>query len=264
MRRGFTLIELLVVIAIAAVVMSLLLPSLAGARLSARTAACATRLKGLGTGLQLYWNEFDRVLPQAKGPLPGGGESIIGSLFGGTKGTLPFYGIDTIGPARRPLNRYVLDFDPPPDETSKRIEVEAFRSPLDRGALNTGVPIPGFDATESMYELVGSSYALNDHAPDDNAQDQEVATLVPPQGGRMPEVIDTTRTWVIGTHTMYAFDDGVARRMFWFGGQEEKANVLFLDLHARIGAAVKEGKHSTGEYSFLPRPDWIETSPWRR
>jgi hypothetical protein len=45
-----------------------------------------------------------------------------------------------------------------------------------------------------MYDLIGSSYTLNDHALDG----EEAATLVPPGGGKMPYVHDTSRTWVVG------------------------------------------------------------------
>jgi prepilin-type N-terminal cleavage/methylation domain-containing protein/prepilin-type processing-associated H-X9-DG protein len=56
-RNGFTLIELLVVVAIIAVLVALLLPALNNAREHARTVACLSILKGIGSALQMYAGE---------------------------------------------------------------------------------------------------------------------------------------------------------------------------------------------------------------
>lgn len=267
-RRAFTLIELLVVIAIIAVLIGILLPALGAARLQARTAVCTARLQQLGVGLSLYFGDYDRTLPQATyPPFPGSPPRVIGSLFGGKAGDLPFFGISDVGIAGRPLNPYVgLDF-PDVAPADERIEPEIFRSPLDRGAQDTGVPIPEYSRTESMYELVGSSYALNDHALDDDPMEEKWGTLVPPAGGRMPEVIDETRTWVLATHPIYNFDSAGNRRMHWHRTDRERANVLFLDSHAASSLDVPDPRggppiNTTGDYTFLPTPTWIERYPW--
>lgn len=56
-RRGFTLIELLVVIAIIGLLMSLLVPSLSRARGNAKTAVCASNMRGLMQAVYLYAND---------------------------------------------------------------------------------------------------------------------------------------------------------------------------------------------------------------
>jgi prepilin-type N-terminal cleavage/methylation domain-containing protein len=57
-RKGFTLIELLVVIAIIAILVSILLPSIAKARELARRAVCKTNLKGFVNAFVIYQDSF--------------------------------------------------------------------------------------------------------------------------------------------------------------------------------------------------------------
>lgn len=249
MRRGFTLIELLVVIAVIAVLVGVLLPALGKARLVGRSTACATRMQQLGVALSAYWNDFDNYMPQASGPLPGGGEAVIGALFGGKKGKLPFYGIDSLGAELRPLNRYVSDVAPPPDAEPGVTPMEPFRSPLDKGATDTGIPIPGFDRTDSMYDLIGASYTLNDHALDG----EEVATLVPLGGGKMPAIANASATWALAAHPIYNFQQGGDRGMRWFGEDRVRTTILYVDLHVRGAVEVPEGVvNTTRDYTFLP------------
>src|SRR5689334_19358940 len=61
---AFTLVELLVVIGIIALLISILLPTLAKARSAARTVACAANLRSILQGMQMF-------AAQNKGQIPG-------------------------------------------------------------------------------------------------------------------------------------------------------------------------------------------------
>ncbi|MCB9848938.1 MAG: prepilin-type N-terminal cleavage/methylation domain-containing protein [Phycisphaeraceae bacterium] len=257
--RGFTLIELLVVISIIALLIGILIPSLGAARDSARSLRCGTNLNQIGVALSMYIPEHREALPQVRID-PGTNEPVeapngfnIGSLFGGKKGLLPVYGINTVGADRRPLNAYLGGGFGPDDE------VEYFSDPSDGGTTDPFLSFfPFIDPTSTMYDLVGTSYNLNDHAPDTDPMGEIYPTLIPPEGGIMPPVANTSRTWVCGDQPIYNFDDGGDRGQRWHHGKVQ-ANLLFLDNHVGLGLPVPEGpRHTTEDYTFLPTPDWLE------
>jgi len=62
-KIGFTLIELLVVIAIIAILAAILFPVFAQARDKARSSACLSNLKQIGTSLHLYLQDYDETYP---------------------------------------------------------------------------------------------------------------------------------------------------------------------------------------------------------
>jgi prepilin-type N-terminal cleavage/methylation domain-containing protein/prepilin-type processing-associated H-X9-DG protein len=74
---GFTLIELLVVIAIIAVLIALLLPSLAAARESARMISCGANLKQFGLAHMYYVEDNNKTY-------------VYGAAFGGADGIVWF------------------------------------------------------------------------------------------------------------------------------------------------------------------------------
>lgn len=80
--HAFTLIELLVVVAIIAMLISILLPSLAAAREQAKAAVCLSRLRNLGQAGQSYQTEYNGYIAGA--PLTTGfGLAVYNSLDGG-------------------------------------------------------------------------------------------------------------------------------------------------------------------------------------
>lgn len=90
-RSAFTLIELLVVVAIIALLISILLPSLARARELSRRSVCAANLKGMGTGFYTYANENNDIWPIADGATATTeGVSVItyaGNMMGSKRGS---------------------------------------------------------------------------------------------------------------------------------------------------------------------------------
>ena len=81
-RSAFTLIEILVVVAIIALLVAILLPSLAKARRQARLTLCASQLHQAGLALIAYQHSFKRFPHQARVGVPGcdtnakGGQAI--------------------------------------------------------------------------------------------------------------------------------------------------------------------------------------------
>ncbi|MFN0132969.1 MAG: prepilin-type N-terminal cleavage/methylation domain-containing protein [Phycisphaerales bacterium] len=257
MRRAFTLLELLVVLVTIAVLIALVAPGLAGVRGVARATLCGSRLLGLGHGLSLYMNDFDQTLPQALNPMAGtrgGGPRVPGPLFGGTKGRLPMWGIDQVGARGRPLNGYLDLPDGPPDEAPGRVDLAAYRSPCDAGADETYLGIAGFERLETWYDAYGTSYVINDHDLDGDGH----RTLIPEQGGRMPPIADPTKTWVLGSAPIYAYQQDSDRGLRWYHPNQTQANLLFADMHVRLTLPIPNEwcvvENTTAHYTFLPTP----------
>lgn len=253
-RRAFTLIELLVVIAIVAVLIAILMPSLGVARNQAKATVCGARLHQLGIATSLYLSDFNNALPQTRSQRSWGDDCVIGTAFGGKRGQLPLYGLDQLGAHTRPLNSYLDLPENPADDSTAPQQLEAFRSPCDKGVAQTYLGIDGFEQADSTYEMTGSSYVLNDH----NLSGDAYATLIPTGGGAMPEIANPARTWLLGSAPIYAYQQDSDRGQQWYTQHATEANLCFVDMHVRIKVPVPdvlcEVENTTKDYTFLPIP----------
>ena len=142
--RGFTLIELLVVVAIIALLISILLPSLARARRQTKRQVCASNLHQLGLAMTHYTSDnkdhFPSCVAEPTAPqVDSDGWPTVYNMvheYGGDKGK---------GWANRPARKRVM---------YKYLAPEYFRCPEDRGTV-------GATDFKSQYEATGNSYPLN-------------------------------------------------------------------------------------------------------
>lgn len=270
MRCGFTIVELLVVSGIIAILLALIFPAMRGARTNAGITTCANNLKQLGAASIAYLALYNDNLPQAVGTNPFTGQvEVIGTLFGGKRGTLEMFGVNTVGADRRPLNKFlsgsvIVDTDV---SDGNQEDVPAFQCPLDRGQPAQPPFLPQVD---SMYDFVGSSYTLNDHTLDS----EDHATLVPKRtgnrpGGRMPNVEDPSKTWLLADLPIYNYQQGGDRGQRWHHADPGKCecNMCFVDGHVgnnftipptTFGPAGCAVENTTKDYTFLPARNWLD------
>jgi prepilin-type N-terminal cleavage/methylation domain-containing protein/prepilin-type processing-associated H-X9-DG protein len=170
-NMGFTLIELLVVIAIIAILASLLLPALARAKESARTAVCIGNLKQMALAWSLYADDNDgRLVPNNPvhmgGPVDGSGYGpykdwspswALGDIrYGSSDGTNVDY---LVGPRPASLGAYIQThrvFKCPSDRSTTTLGARRHprvRSYTMNGFMGTGFHQRSRDVVEIYYKL---------------------------------------------------------------------------------------------------------------
>ena len=185
-RKAFTLIELLVVVAIIALLISILLPSLQGAREQGKKAVCLSNMGQIGKASYAYASDDAReqIVPLHRQmittPIQGFSSSewswrtAIPFCFGGRTAQKPFpigatsvtvmmdfdHGGNGLWTAQtRPLNKYVYGDLADSDEN----KMDMFKCPSD-----TGYPVsewvqdaPPEAAEIPLYDMLGNSYRIN-------------------------------------------------------------------------------------------------------
>ncbi len=175
MRRAFTLIELLVVVAIIALLMSLLMPALRGARDQAKMVRCLSNLRQIGGAQAIYFSEerdwfpFNRHDNEAA-------TQMHAVFFGGHPGrrvpgtTREWWGYAELynrnKPNERPFNRVLYpdlpDWDVQPDDPLYDIvrHLPVYECPGDQG-MDGWSNVPDIAGFSSRYRYVGTSYVSN-------------------------------------------------------------------------------------------------------
>ncbi len=119
----FTLIELLVVISIIAILASMLLPVLNQARGKARMTSCSTKLKTLGTMINMYCDDYNSHMPYSSLKVNSDG-LVMGNYMEKAKGP-PAYLLIEAG--------YYGKTDMSDRETYQDVVEKNFRCPSDQG-----------------------------------------------------------------------------------------------------------------------------------
>lgn len=153
-KKGFTLIELLVVVSIIALLISILLPSLSGARERARTLKCLTNVRAMAQATQMYLDSNEDKFPVRNNAATGGGSHF--NAFLPSRTILKF--------DRRPMDVFAC----PADVSDTRLYTAGDESGADPNTIGIG----------AMYNIdpsakVRYSYGINNMTGINPTTDQE-------------------------------------------------------------------------------------------
>lgn len=253
---AFTLLELLVVIAIIALLIAILLPSLATSRAEGHKAVCLANMRGLGQAFSMYSDDdasglTSPIHPKAETTWIYDGEYE----YGGKTGLGVFANADFIT-ENRILNRYLYG-------TNKLSSFDIYRCPTDQPIPVAPINFEPFFITgegrnKTVFDSAGTSYRLNNHI-------DFVGTTPYTQYFYGPYFRPKTR--VPSTSQTVLLEETVAEVAKWntpswgTSGWHRKMNifnVLFVDGHAapiRLAGQTSAGSPDP-TYWYLRGDDW--------
>ncbi|MBU0640394.1 MAG: type II secretion system GspH family protein [Planctomycetes bacterium] len=272
-RRAFTLIELLVVVAIIALLISILLPSLQGAKQQAKRAYCLSNLKNIGTGVQGYANAdpAEQLIPIHEMMRKPTHSIFMGSIWGWRHANWFAWGGRScpqrylckcpedrpacgplLGRPRtnaeiyagkfRPLNVYLFGELTESEEQWKRQEMPLFQCPADEGYPESPWidDSPSSNAKRSCYDTVGNSYRGSLYCYIDDSS----AFAIGPWGHRASTLENPARVILLGEPTffnMIGMDSGgnpPAVLLYGWHKRFMTDNLLYCDGSARSSLAT--------------------------
>lgn len=277
--QAFTLIELLVVVAIIALLISLLLPALAGAKEQGKRAKCLANERQIAIAAQSYAleDQKEQVIPIHKKmvePVTQGfwyARTVNWFAWGGPSGKIPFLTGPTSGgllresdpldpppPAgvllqpdwsvkTRPLNKYIFTGGLNYADTKK---IEMFHCPSDVGYARSTLtaPIddaPAANANRPCYDSLGNSYRGSLYCLMNQSGNGE-SFAIGPWGHRLSTILSAARTIQFGEPTFFNMigldSGGNDRDPILLTGWHKKPmtdNLIFCDGSARSTRADK-------------------------
>lgn len=220
-RRAFTLIELLVVIAVVAVLISLLLPALTGAREAGRSAACASNLRQGGMVCRQYADENKGKSPAIGQPyadLPNW--ALVVQTYAGQTGT-------TAGEMYS--MRSVL--------VCPTVAAVYRQEPMTRTYAINATGHSGLAGDPDNYDdVLRPAYIRMDAVPFPSGTPLLMDSAVPPPTVSNPP--PPTRT---ASMLDFRLEDHVRDRLGRFHGRQRRFNVVAFDGSARAHGEVKDG-----------------------